>query len=109
MPHARLPRVDLFGECITRACTIKAIEKGALNLSQGFPEEEPCAEVKNAACDAIQQGPNQYADMRGSPALRRAVAETYKKFSGMEWVDADANVSITCGTTEAMAASILAT
>src|ERR1017187_1828148 len=109
MQSTHLPRVHLFGECITRSCTIKAVEKGALNLSQGFPEEEPCAALKNAACEAIQRGPNQYADMRGAPALRRAIAERYRAVPGMDWVDPDANVSITCGATEAMAASVLAT
>lgn len=104
-----LPRVGLFGACITRGCTIKAVERGALNLSQGFPEEEPLGAIKEVAIRAIQDGPNQYADMRGAPSLRKALASRYAESPGMEWVDADKNVSVTCGATEAMAAALLAT
>jgi aminotransferase len=104
-----LPRISLFGECITRKCTIKAIEKGAYNLSQGFPDAEPQDEIKNAACKAILEGPNQYADMRGAPNLRLAVARKYNEKYLMDWVNADDNVTITCGSTEAMVAAILAT
>jgi len=107
MRTQKLPRVDLFGPCITRAWTIRAVEAGALNLSQGFPEDEPPTDVIVAACEAIRLGPNQYADMRGAPALRRAVAAYYRT-RGLDWVDADEHVSITCGSTEAMAASVLA-
>jgi aminotransferase len=105
----KLPRYDAFGHCITRACTIKAINRGALNLSQGFPEEEPVEAVAKAASDAILRGPNQYADMRGLPALREAVALRYRERFQMPWVDPDKHVSITCGTTEGMAAAVLAT
>jgi len=105
----KLPRMDLFGQCITRACTIRAVEHGALNLSQGFPEEEPNEVIKEAALRAITDGPNQYADMRGLPALRQALARQYRESLNMPWVDPDKNVSITCGATEAMAAAILAT
>ena len=104
-----LPRLQLFGHSITRECTLKAIEQKALNLSQGFPEEEPHQLLKDAAREAILDGPNQYADMRGSPALRTAIADYYSRIKGMEWVNADDHVTVTCGATEAMAAALLAT
>lgn len=104
-----LPRFDAFGLCITRACTIKAVERGALNLSQGFPENEPEEAVARAASDALLKGPNQYADMRGLPGLRQALAQIYRERFQMPWVEADKHVSITCGATEAMAAAVLAT
>ena len=107
--NGKLPRVDLFDRCVTRACTIKAVQHGALNLSQGFPENEPVESVRMAATEAILHGSNQYADMRGLPSLRSALAERYRERYGMPWVDADRHVSITCGATEAMAATILAT
>ena len=78
-----LPRMNLFGECITRACTIKAIEKGAINLSQGFPENEPDSIVLESACKAITSGLNQYADMRGAPRLRSALSAKYNKITGL--------------------------
>lgn len=100
-------KVKLFGECITRGMTIRAIQAGAVNLSQGFPEIDPPQEMINAAVKSIYGHRNYYADMRGDPILRDAVAKYTKRFSGFE-VDAEENVTITCGTTEAMLASLLA-
>jgi aminotransferase len=59
--------------------------------------------MKAAACTAINADINQYAVTWGTPVLRQAIAEKYRRFYNME-VDPDANVTVTCGATEAMAA-----
>lgn len=100
-------KVEAFGGCITRTMSIKALEADALNLAQGFPTEDPPAPVVEAAIGSIKSHRNHYADMRGDPKLRDAVAAYTKRFNKLE-VCGDKNVTITCGTTEAMIATFLA-
>ncbi|MDZ4778092.1 MAG: aminotransferase [Alphaproteobacteria bacterium] len=84
-----------------------ARETGAINLGQGFPEEDGPLDVREAAAAAILAGPNQYPPMRGLPGLREAVAEHYARLGDVA-LDWRTEVTITSGATEAIAASLLA-
>lgn len=84
-----------------------ARETGAINLGQGFPEEDGPLDVREAAAAAIVAGPNQYPPMRGLSALREAVAEHYARLGDVT-LDWQSEVTITSGATEAIAASLLA-
>ncbi|MCA2981591.1 MAG: aminotransferase class I/II-fold pyridoxal phosphate-dependent enzyme [Myxococcaceae bacterium] len=94
-------RVTPFGTTIFTEMSRLAAELGAVNLGQGFPDFDGPAAVKEAAIEAIRGGFNQYAVTTGSAALRRAVAEHALRFYGQR-VDADTEVTITCGATEAI-------
>jgi len=84
-----------------------ATRTGAINLGQGFPDEDGPTAVLDAARDAISTGHNQYAPGRGVPALRNAVAAHQSHWYGVE-VDPEREVLITAGATEALAAILLA-
>lgn len=84
-----------------------AAEHGSLNLAQGFPDFEAPEILKEAACAAIRADVNQYAVTWGTPRFRRALADKYRRFYGMD-VDEAREVTVTCGATEAMAAALLA-
>jgi N-succinyldiaminopimelate aminotransferase len=84
-----------------------AIATGSINLGQGFPDEDGPAEVLEAARDAIASGLNQYPPGPGLPVLREAIARHQARWYGLE-VDASAEVLVTAGATEALAATILA-
>src|SRR3954451_22055982 len=79
---------------------------GAINLGQGFPDEDGPAEVLEAAQRAIRDGHNQYAPLPGVPALREAIAAHQRRFYGIA-LDPDAQVQVTFGATEAVAAAML--
>jgi aminotransferase len=99
-------RLSRFTESVIRRMTRVADEAGAINLSQGFPDFDPPAELVAALAKAAQEGPHQYAVTWGAPALRAALAAKQARFSGVP-VDPDANVVVTCGSTEAMIAALL--
>ena len=80
---------------------------GAINLGQGFPDEDGPAEVLDAARKAITDGINQYPPGMGMPVLREAIAEHQERFYGIT-VDAGSEVLVTAGATEALASTILA-
>lgn len=80
---------------------------GAINLGQGFPDEDGPVEVLDAAIRAIQDGVNQYPPGIGMPVLREAIAEHQARFYGID-LDADREVLVTAGATEALAATLLA-
>jgi len=80
---------------------------GAINLGQGFPDEDGPAEVLEAAARSIRDGVNQYPPGMGLPVLRYAVAHHQQRFYGLE-VDPDREVLVTAGATEALAATLLA-
>src|ERR671931_275474 len=79
---------------------------GAINLGQGFPDEDGPAEVIEAAVRAMREGHNQYAPLPGVPALRAAIAEHQHRFYGIE-LDPVTQVQVTFGATEAIAAAVL--
>ena len=101
-------RVGVFTESVIREMTRLAMEHGAINLAQGFPDFPAPAELVEAASRAMADGYNQYAITWGSPRLRRALAEKVRWFNGLE-VDPERNITVTCGATEAMMATLLAT
>jgi aminotransferase len=84
-----------------------AKEHDAVNLAQGFPDFGAPDVLKEAAVSAIRADVNQYAITWGAPSLRRALARKYAAFYGMD-VDAEREITVTCGATEAMAAVMLA-
>lgn len=84
-----------------------ATRTGAINLGQGFPDEDGPAEVLEAARDAIAAGLNQYPPGRGMPVLLEAIARHQERFYGIA-VDPEREVLVTAGATEALAATILA-
>jgi N-succinyldiaminopimelate aminotransferase len=84
-----------------------ATRTGAINLGQGFPDEDGPQEVLEAARQAITDGFNQYPPGRGMPVLLEAIAEHQQRFYGMT-VDPGSEVLVTTGATEAIAATILA-
>ena len=84
-----------------------AARTGAINLGQGFPDEDGPAEVLEAAREAIANGANQYPPGRGIPDLLSAVAEHQERFYGLR-LDPTREVLVTAGATEALAAALLA-
>lgn len=104
----RAERTAGFTESVIREMTRLALRHGAVNLAQGFPDFPAPAAVKQAAARAIAGDRNQYAVTWGAEPLRRAIADSYRRFYGLE-VDADAEVTVVCGSTEGMIAALLAT
>jgi L-glutamine---4-(methylsulfanyl)-2-oxobutanoate aminotransferase len=100
-------RVHLFPESVIREMTRLALQHGALNLAQGFPDWNPPLEVVEAAIAALKGDHNQYAVTWGAPALRQAIAAKMAWFNGLE-VDPDKHLTVTCGATEAMMCALLA-
>ena len=100
-------RLNSFTESVINEMNLLAEQTGAINLSSGFPDFDPPAELLQAAERALRQGYNQYATPWGSATLRRALAEKQSRFSGMD-IDPDAHLTITTGGTEAMVAAMLA-
>lgn len=100
-------RVTLFTESVIREMTRLNNLVGGVNLAQGFPDFPAPQELIDAAARALHDGYNQYAITWGSPRLREAIAEKFAWYNGVE-VDPDAHVTVTCGATEAMIATLLA-
>ncbi|UUL75089.1 aminotransferase class I/II-fold pyridoxal phosphate-dependent enzyme [Pseudarthrobacter sp. Fe7] len=96
-----------LGVTIFEEMTTLAVQTGAINLGQGFPDEDGPAEIREAARAAIAAGANQYAPGKGVPELREAVAAHQERFYGLA-PDPATEVVITTGATEAIAASLLA-
>jgi aspartate/methionine/tyrosine aminotransferase len=96
-----------FTESVIREMTRLAQRHGAVNLSQGFPDFAAPAEVKEAAREAIARDVNQYAITWGARSLREAIARKTERLYGLP-VDPEREVTVTCGSTEAMIATLLA-
>ena len=96
-----------FTESVIREMTRLAARHDAVNLAQGFPDFPAPREIKEAAVEAIRRDVNQYAITWGAASLRQALAERYRSVYGME-VDAERHFTVTCGSTEAMIAAMLA-
>src|ERR1700684_3660715 len=93
-----------MGTTIFAEMSALAVETGAINLGQGFPDTDGPIEVADAAVAAIRAGHNQYPPGAGIPDLRAAVAEHQKRFYGLS-LDADTEILITAGATEAITAA----
>ncbi|AKU16409.1 pyridoxal phosphate-dependent aminotransferase [Luteipulveratus mongoliensis] len=100
-------RMQGFGATIFGEMSALAARTGAINLGQGFPDTDGPAPVLAAARQAISDGFNQYPPPTGLPILREAIAAHQQRFYGLE-VDADTQVLVTVGATEAIASAILA-
>jgi aspartate/methionine/tyrosine aminotransferase len=96
-----------LGTTIFETMSRLAAEKGAVNLGQGFPEEDGPLDILEAAAKATLEGPNQYPPSRGLPALRQAVAAHYREHQNIA-LDWQSEITITSGATEAIAAALLA-
>jgi aspartate/methionine/tyrosine aminotransferase len=101
------PKMSLFPESMIREMTRLSDLNGAINLSQGFPDFPVPASIKAAAVRAIREDNNQYEVTWGSPELRDAIAEKAWRFNGIRATGKD-NVTVTCGVTEGMVATIIA-
>ncbi len=100
-------RVQGFTESVIREMTRVNNQYGGVNLAQGMPNFPPPKELLEAAHRAIDGDFHQYAITWGTPRLRQAIADKYRKFYGME-VDPDRHVTVCCGSTETMLSTLLA-
>lgn len=101
-------RTANFTESVIREMTRLAIRYGAVNLAQGFPDFAAPVDLKQAAIQAIEADHNQYSITWGAKPFRDAIARKYKRTYGLEF-DPEREITVTCGATEGMAASLLAT
>ncbi|MGW0028223.1 pyridoxal phosphate-dependent aminotransferase [Streptomyces sp. NPDC003314] len=101
-------RLAEFGTTIFAEMSALAAETGAINLGQGFPDTDGPEEIREAAVRALRDGRgNQYPPGPGVPELRAAIADHQRERYGLEY-DPDAEVLVTAGATEAIAAALLA-
>ena len=107
MPTDVSHKTRFFTESVIREMTRRALRAGAINLAQGFPDFPAPAEIKEAAKRAIDEDYNQYAITHGSPNFRAAIAAKVASYNKID-CDPDKNVTVTCGATEAMIATLLA-
>jgi aminotransferase len=96
-----------FTESVIREMTRVCMAAGGINLSQGFPDFDPPEELKQAAIEAIGAGHNQYSITFGEPDLRHAIAAKALRYNRVDY-DPDNEITVTCGATEAMIASLKA-
>src|SRR5512137_2619856 len=96
-----------FSESVIREMTRHALAHGAVNLAQGFPDFPCPEEIKAAACRAIRGDVNQYAITWGAKGFREALAAKVGRFTGLQ-IDPEREITVTCGSTEAMIAALLA-
>lgn len=100
-------RTRTFTESVIRGMTRLAREHDAINLAQGFPNFATPQVLKEAAASAIHRDINQYAITWGSRRLRDALTAKYREWYQLE-VDPEREITVTCGATEAMAATLMA-
>ena len=95
------------GTTIFTLMSALAMQHGAINLGQGFPDQEGPADLIDAAADALRDHRNQYSPLTGLPELRQAVAAANARFYGLN-IDPVAGVVVTSGATEAITACLMA-
>lgn len=100
-------RAQSFTESVIRDMTRVCLKHNGVNLSQGFPDFAAPAEIKEAATKAIFADANQYAITWGTPALRQAIVDKFAAYNGVR-MDPEKEVTVCCGSTECMIASLLA-
>jgi aspartate/methionine/tyrosine aminotransferase len=100
-------KAEKFTESVIREMTRLAMKHGAVNLSQGFPDFAAPAEIKEAARQAIADDINQYAITWGAKPLRDAIVEKFERTQGVR-ADPEREITICCGSTEAMMSTMLA-
>ncbi|MBO5348120.1 MAG: aminotransferase class I/II-fold pyridoxal phosphate-dependent enzyme [Lachnospiraceae bacterium] len=99
-------RTSNFTDSVIRRMTRIANKYGAVNLSQGFPDFDPPKEITDRLAEIASVGPHQYALTWGAQNFREALARKQEHFSGMP-VNPDTEIVVTCGSTEAMMASMM--
>jgi aspartate/methionine/tyrosine aminotransferase len=99
-------RLNHFTESVIREMTRVAKRHNAINLSQGFPDFDPPAELVAAAKHALDEGFHQYAITWGAPRFRQALAQKQQYWMGLD-LDPDAHIVVTCGSTEAMMVAMM--
>src|SRR5258706_13911188 len=105
--HFLSDKVEHFTESVIREMTRQAMQYGAVNLSQGFPDFPAPIEVKKAAQDAIAADVNQYAITWGAKNLRNAIARQIQEWRGLT-IDPEKEITVCCGSTETIVATLLA-
>src|SRR5580698_1363932 len=105
--HFLSDKVEHFTESVIREMTRQEMLYGAVNLAQGFPDFSAPAEIKRAAQDAIAADVNQYAITWGAKSLRNAIARQMQEWQGIA-VDPETQITVCCGSTEAMISTLLA-
>jgi len=105
--HFLSDKVSHFTESVIREMTRQAMLHGAINLAQGFPDFSAPGEIKKAAQEAIAADVNQYAITWGAKTLRNAIARQMNAWQGVP-VDPETQVTVCCGSTEAMISTLLA-
>lgn len=106
MPGSPNAHLAPFGTTVFAQISRLALEHQAINLGQGFPDFDGPDKIKHAASRALFEHPNQYPPTNGIPALTRAIADHWATHTGVE-IDPGAQVTVTSGCTEAIAASLL--
>jgi aminotransferase len=101
-------KASRFTESVIREMTREALAHGAINLAQGFPDFPAPRDIKEAAVRAIEGDVNQYAITWGAREFREAIARKSRWSLGLE-VDPEREVTVTCGSTEGMIATLMAT
>jgi aminotransferase len=104
----RSARTADFTESVIREMTRLAVIHQAVNLAQGFPDFPAPAVLKDAACEAIHADINQYSITWGAKPFRDAIAAKYRHWYGLD-LDPQREVTVCCGSTEGMIATLLAT
>ncbi len=100
-------RVELFVESVIRDMTRLSLKYDAINLAQGFPDFPAPDELKRTAASAIMEDYNQYSITWGAKDLRAEISQKASKYNHIEY-DPESEITVTCGSTEAMMASMLA-
>src|SRR5947199_4554030 len=106
--HRVSRKASLFTESVIREMTREAMKYGAVNLSQGFPDFAAPEDIKRMAMQAIADDVNQYAITWGAKDFRDAIAKKTKWYLGFE-IDPEAQITVTCGSTEGMISAMMAT
>ena len=99
--------LDATGTTIFTVMSALAVQHGAINLGQGFPDTDGPADIIDAAANALRDGRNQYPPLAGVPELRQAVAAANRRFYGIE-ADPGCEIIVTSGATEAITACLMA-
>ncbi len=100
-------KMPLFTESVIRHMTRISDQCGAINLSQGYPDFDPPKPMLDRLAQVAYEGPHQYSVTWGAPNLRQAIAANRTERLGIP-IDADRNIVVTCGSTEAMMAAVMA-
>lgn len=100
-------RTEKFTDSVIRRMTRISNQYQAVNLSQGFPDFEPPMEITKRLAEVAIEGPHQYATTWGAKNFRDALSKKQKKYMGVD-INPETNVVVTCGSTEAMMAAMMA-